>query len=786
MHQILLAFRALFGLNSSQVMGARCVFLWSTLKNLKIRMHHQRVVALDGLRGWAALGVALPHYLMMRNWHVDISEPISIVAVEIFFVLSGFVLAPQILYCLSTNTRAQLPVFFLRRWMRTLPPYILALFVMGVLTGHLFDISFLQHLFFVQNFFSIDDKGDFFMPAWSLAVEEWFYVVFPLYLVLMKRLGRDIVTSALWFVCFFFFAKVIGWLSDPNLFATARRLVIFRLDSICFGFLLFIGIAARRERTHYALALISAVAVIISTIVLIAIFKFIEAGSRGLPEMMFLYVASAFGASLIVLAVSCERTIRASGLLSWTAAWLGKLSYDVYLFHMPLIIVMVAAGTGTFGSFFGYLFLLMATCAAVYSYFERPILAGRPQYLSAQEERSVAIAATDLRSEGARAKQSLFVACNIVILTITSMSLLGERLVTNPSFYYLYYLADAFFLAGAIFLMFSAMLCSRAKYRNTSRSAMIASGMIVSLVLTDQYILNFRYDTSGPGGFLVTHANWIRTFVKNNSSGFWEREISSEQLASNNPLIVAATGTSFTWGQGVKGSEHRFTRVLENLFHEDGLPATVLNFTPAVASHAIAAMDKFHPKVVLLCYTLSDVDGIGFVNVGQFRPLSGLQRMSVFNPTLNLLDWKLFTPQQYQLFALALYVDRVLSYTTEESFTKIMNGIIAKANEIRTIGAKPVYVLLPYPHMWLPFAPALRETARKKLMDGLEKAGITLVDLDAIADGVTLRDFEANPMDSHPNEKMHDLIGHRLHEKLLPVLAQMNLIKSASIQMREP
>src|SRR5262249_17495627 len=259
-------------------------------------------------------------------------------------------------------------------------------------------------------------------------------------------------------------------------------------------FLLFIGITGRRERSPYAFGLISAAVLIISTVALVAIFKYIEAGSRGLPELIFLYVASAFGASLIALVVACERTVRASRLLSWTGNWLGRLSYDIYLFHMPLIIATLALGAGIFSSFFGYLLLLIAICTAVYLYFERPILAARPQYLSAQEEGSAAIAALET-SERARARHSLFGACSIPLFTIAFMSLAGERLVTKPSFYYLYYLADGLLLVGAVLLMFSAMLCNKARYRRTARSAMVASGMLASLVLSDQYILNLRYDT---------------------------------------------------------------------------------------------------------------------------------------------------------------------------------------------------------------------------------------------------------------------------------------------------
>ena len=137
--------------------------------------------------------------------------------------------------------------------MRTLPPYVLALSVIGIMTGHFLDSSFFQHLFFLQNLFSIDDKTDFFAPAWSLAVEEWFYVVFPMYLVLMKRLRCGVTTSAVLFCLIFLIAKIACWLVDPEWMATARRLVVFRLDSICFGFLLFVGasVGTRAPASHF-------------------------------------------------------------------------------------------------------------------------------------------------------------------------------------------------------------------------------------------------------------------------------------------------------------------------------------------------------------------------------------------------------------------------------------------------------------------------------------------------------------------------------------------------------
>ena len=57
----------------------------------------KRVASLDFLRGLAAFSVAIPHYLTLNVADSALADAIAITSVEVFFVLSGFVLAPQIL-----------------------------------------------------------------------------------------------------------------------------------------------------------------------------------------------------------------------------------------------------------------------------------------------------------------------------------------------------------------------------------------------------------------------------------------------------------------------------------------------------------------------------------------------------------------------------------------------------------------------------------------------------------------------------------------------------------------
>ena len=126
----------------------------------------ERIAALDLLRGVAALSVAIPHFVML-NSASDPAEVVSVLAVEVFFVLSGFVLGPQILRCLRSGQAGDLGVFLARRWMRTIPPYLFALALMSVIVGHVELADLARYVLYVENLFAQDNVTDYFPVAWS-------------------------------------------------------------------------------------------------------------------------------------------------------------------------------------------------------------------------------------------------------------------------------------------------------------------------------------------------------------------------------------------------------------------------------------------------------------------------------------------------------------------------------------------------------------------------------------------------------------------------------------------
>ena len=335
-------------------------------------MREARLSSLDAVRGLAAFSVAVPHYFLFRGSDNKILEFMSVVAVEVFFVLSGVVLAAQLTHCVETGSFRDVKVFYIRRWMRTLPPFIIVLLGMAILTGNVFSGDFFAYLFFVRNFERVREANDFFMVAWSLAVEEWFYFIFPVFLVLVTRRAPAVVAGVA-FLVLFLIAKIVTMVFFPEIFAMGRRVILLRMDSICVGFLLSF-VLMRLAGSRLALAFAVAPLCLVS-------FLLTWWASQVGSVIVYAYAAPVFAGCLITLAVGAEPLFARSWIAAF-AAFLASISYMVYLSHTILITVISPrlAGTNEWAQFAIYLVTLVAFCWASYAYMESRILKARPKY----------------------------------------------------------------------------------------------------------------------------------------------------------------------------------------------------------------------------------------------------------------------------------------------------------------------------------------------------------------------------------------------------------------------
>lgn len=194
----------------------------------QIATRHDRIPALDGLRALAIAAVFLHHAFRL---------PLLWAGVDVFFVLSGFLIT-GILLDRKAKSGPYFTPFYERRARRILPAYFIALLVLSLLTGWAWLRRWYWFVFLLTNIGESIQRSQFSLqPMWSLAVEEQFYLLWPLVVLLVsiKHL-RWICIAALFAVPLL---RVLCTPLFPNHFAI-YYLTPFRMDLLCAGALLAI------------------------------------------------------------------------------------------------------------------------------------------------------------------------------------------------------------------------------------------------------------------------------------------------------------------------------------------------------------------------------------------------------------------------------------------------------------------------------------------------------------------------------------------------------------------
>ena len=174
--------------------------------------------------------------------------------VSIFFVLSGFLIGGIFIKLLKRTHPKEINLkflmnFLMRRWLRTLPNYylVLTIIILFFLVNNLpiSHYSMYKYFLFFQNFST--PHPTFFPEAWSLAVEEWFYIIIPSLVIITYHLySQEKIKNSLLTISFivilscmllrFFKFQNIGITDDFDL--NYKKIVILRLDSIIYGIIM--------------------------------------------------------------------------------------------------------------------------------------------------------------------------------------------------------------------------------------------------------------------------------------------------------------------------------------------------------------------------------------------------------------------------------------------------------------------------------------------------------------------------------------------------------------------
>jgi peptidoglycan/LPS O-acetylase OafA/YrhL len=349
---------------------------------------------LDGLRALAVIAVFAYHARI--DW-----LPGGFLGVDLFFVLSGYLITSLLLVEWEARNRIDLRRFWLRRARRLLPALVVVVLGSLILSaifarqdlahtrsdvlGSLFYYANWHEIVANRSYFNVMGNPSLLQHTWSLAVEEQFYIVWPLLLVpCLVLLGRErmpmIVTAGI------AASAALMWiLYNPN--GDPSR-VYFGTDTR--AFLLLMGILLALvwpwiQRMGRALPLLEllGVAALVGTILL---FRNMQDFNPTLYRGGDL--AAAFCFVVLIAAVAHPRTGIGEAFGVAPLRWIGERSYGIYLWHWPIIVLVAGVNARpSLGIVAAEAVLVLAAATLSYRFVEQPIRTGTLQRRLARHPR---------------------------------------------------------------------------------------------------------------------------------------------------------------------------------------------------------------------------------------------------------------------------------------------------------------------------------------------------------------------------------------------------------------
>lgn len=312
--------------------------------------------------------------------------------VELFFVLSGFLIGSIVWssFKQSGSSHRWVSGFMVRRWLRTLPTYYFFLFINALLIGNAMAPGHVANLLpfvaFVQNLAWPHPPE--FGEAWSLAVEEIFYLLLPLCLILFGHIFSNkrtaFLSATVAILLLPFIARTIAVeVSTPTWDAGIRKVTAFRLDALMVGVLA--GWWAHEKPPLSSKQRISILALSIFVIAGAVTFFFLNEAELNthIFARVWLFPVVSIGCALLVV---CGRGwSNAPAAVGRPVELCARWSYALYLAHMPVFnIILWSEGNAQPGNASGALarwvvFILGSLFAAVLveRFLERPTLRWR-------------------------------------------------------------------------------------------------------------------------------------------------------------------------------------------------------------------------------------------------------------------------------------------------------------------------------------------------------------------------------------------------------------------------
>jgi peptidoglycan/LPS O-acetylase OafA/YrhL len=373
--------------------------------------------ALDGLRGFASVIVVFYHCALFTGLlspearaHRQLGWLTPFVngfwsGIDIFFVLSGFLIARILMLDLIASQTIHYRTFLIRRFCRIFPAYYLIL-ILSLLVVWKADFLLYPYLYgsfdrrelvrtswmnfvYLNNYLRPGNKGGVFSWGWSLCVEEHFYLVLPPLLWALLRYRKPRTTKTVLFLATFlpFLGRAAQYLKNPEL----RLIDGFyyyshnRFDEIFVGVLIAYFYVHHRDALAAAVRRIGNVTWVLGVALIASVWVFAGLFVGGAFAVVWQFLVMALGTALLLLNGLFLDNVGTRFFSHRLWYPLARISYGTYLTH-PFVLfgVLEAVGFGTrfhhvgelqlIGLFAAVFLLTSAVAGLLFVFFESPFL----------------------------------------------------------------------------------------------------------------------------------------------------------------------------------------------------------------------------------------------------------------------------------------------------------------------------------------------------------------------------------------------------------------------------